>query len=136
MDEITPQFLLATLITSLCLLAGCALGYWLVGSRAIRRKTPPAEPPIQLSDAHYASLRAEMAELYSTLEKLTTAVTRIGGRKAKQEQRERDRAADSEPPAGTSKADLFRHYGLSGKVGPDFHRAAQALEGKRNGGSE
>ncbi len=37
------------------------------------------------------------------------------------------------PPPGTSKADLLRFYGLSGKVGPAFARKQMEFEGIERG---
>lgn len=120
------QCLLGMLILGAFSGVGYALGSWVAGSRSTPSPKSQDEPSTPISDAHYAALRAEMAELYSTLEKLTTTVTRISSRHGMRALREKE--TGSAPPVGTPKAELLRHYGMSGKVGPEFARAQQQLE--------
>ena len=130
-DNFAALCLLGTGIASILLVVGYALASWGAGSRSTRRTKSTPEPQTPISDAHYASLKAEIAELYSTLEKLTTTVKRISSRHGMQELRERE-TAHGAPPPGTPKADLLRHYGLAGKQGPEFARAQMAMFDKPN----
>lgn len=124
------QSSLIMLITSLCWLVGCALVAWRWGSRSTPRRkqadAPPSTPP---SEAHLARLEADQAELFSTLEKLTTTVKRLSSRAGMQDVRARSAQAEqAAPPKGAPKADLLRHYGMSGKVGPAFAQAQLDIE--------
>lgn len=123
---------LIMLITSISSLALCAVAVWRTGSRASRRtRSQPSEPQAPSSlDSRLAQLEADQAALYSTLEKLTTTVKRLSSRSGMRELRENRQSELTTPPPGTAKADLLRHYGMAGKVGPDFHRAQQELEAK------
>ena len=120
MGKIAALSLLGTGIASLLLVAGYVLACWREDSSSTRRTTSPREPSTPLSDAHYASLRAEMAELYSTLEKLTTTVTRLSSRQGMREVRAR--VAGVAPPPGTDKATLRKHYGVAGLSPVEFAR--------------
>lgn len=131
-------FSLLTLILLLSAVAGFALGAWRQASASTRRSkqppTSPATPPSETpSESRMARLAADQAELFSTLEKLTTTVKRLSSRQGMRDARERDaaEASNSAPPVGTSKADLLRHYGMSGKVGPAFAQAQLELEHSR-----
>lgn len=122
------QWLLVTLISSGLLVVGFALASWLGASRSTRGRRPPDLPePTQNSldpsvTAALARLEADQAALFSTLEKLTMTVKRLSSRAGMQDLRAERASSTSEPPEGTSKAELLRHYGMSGKVGPDFAR--------------
>jgi hypothetical protein len=73
-----------------------------------------------------ATLVADQAALFSAFEKMAVTVKRLSSRAGMRDVR--DRQATAAPPEGTSKADLYRHYGFAGKVGPDFARAQQEFE--------
>jgi len=113
MGKIAALCLLGTGIASLLLAVGYVLACWREGSRSTRKTKSPPEASIPISDAHYAALRAEMAELYSTLEKLTTTVTRLSSRQGMRDVRARATNADP-PPTGTSKAELRKFYNVNG----------------------
>jgi len=122
---------LATLTLLAFLVAACALVAWKRACRSTRSpKRSPSEPPTQSSDAVLAQLMADQASLYSTLEKLTTTVKRLSSRNGMRELRERDENP-GEPPVGSDKVTLLRHYGMSGKVGPAFAQAQLSLEARR-----
>lgn len=124
-------FSLLTLILLLSAVAGYALGALKRGSASTRpTKQPPLPPPTPPSDTALAQVMADQAELFSTLGKLTTTVKRLSSRQGMQDVRARREAEDSNsaPPVGTSKADLLRYYGMSGKVGPAFAQAQRELE--------
>lgn len=137
MDVHVPLSLLITLLTLTSLLAGCAFGAWHMASRSTRttkrQPSPPATLPSELQ-SQIASLQADQAASYSTLEKLTTTVKRLSSRQGMRDRRDRDQAEFDDPPKGTSKADLLRHYGMSGKVGPAFAQAQLELEAKLRDG--
>jgi hypothetical protein len=126
-----PLSSLITLIASMCWLAGSALVAWVLVSRSTRqRKRPESPPPTPPSEGHLARLEADQAELFSTLEKLSTTVKRLSSRAGMQDVRARS-GRDEPPPVGTDKATLLRHYGMSGKIGPEFARAQQDIELRR-----
>lgn len=123
---------------------GCLLGitmasaFWLVararGSsrRASRATTPESQlasldPTLQELRRRLSTVEADQVDLSSSQEKLHTTVKRLTSRAGMQELRER-RSHSSPPPVGTSKADLLRHYGMSGKIGPAFAQAQLELE--------
>lgn len=116
MEKIDVLYSLGILIASSLLVAGFVTVCWRVASSSTRRRTSPPEPSTPISDERYAKLQAEMAELYSTLEKLTTTVKRISSRHGMADLRARE--ADAAPPPGTSKAELRKFYGIgvAGKV--------------------
>jgi len=127
-----------TLICSLSVLAWSVAAAWRWGSQSTPRPKRPASPAStpdspSPSLARLESLAADQADLCSTLEKLTTTVKRLSSRQGMRDVREREAAADSNsgPPRGTSKADLLRHYGMSGKIGPAFAQAQLELETKQ-----
>lgn len=126
-------WLLAMTIALLFLVVGCVVAFSSRGSASTRRKkSEPEQPPTQISAAAMAQMAADQAELFSTLEKLTTTVKRLSSRQGMRDIREREaESSASPPPIGTSKADLLRHYGMHGKVGPEFARAQQELELKQ-----
>jgi hypothetical protein len=75
-----------------------------------------------------SDLEADQVALSSTQEKLCTTVKRLTSRAGMREHRERENDSSSDPPVGTSKAELLRHYGMAGKVGPEFARAQMEME--------
>lgn len=124
--------LLLTSITSTCLAAGCVVALFRRGSASTRRAKPPSSPPeTPPSEAALAALAADQAELFSTLSKLTTTVKRLSSRQGLQDVRAREATAErTDPPRGTPKAELLRHYGMSGKVGPAFAQAQLDIEAR------
>jgi hypothetical protein len=66
------------------------------------------------SDAALAQINADLAESFSTLEKLTTTVKRLSSRHGMQDMRER-RSTQGPPPPGASKAEVRKYY-LVGKT--------------------
>lgn len=125
---------LAITISSMSLAAAYALVSWRWGSRSTpARKRPSSPEPTENSPevsvtAALAQLAADQAALFSTLEKLTTTVKRLSSRHGMQDLRERSSPSQTDPPPGTSKAELLRHYGMSGKVGPAFAQAQLDIE--------
>lgn len=121
---------LAIAITLSFLAAVCASVSWIVAlrsSRAVRSllvqmQTPP-------SDARLAAVEADQAELFSTLEKLTTTTKRLTSRSAMRERRERGQA-DGPPPFGAPKAEVRRYYGFT-QDGPEFARRQLTLVPQR-----
>jgi hypothetical protein len=111
-----PQWLLTTLILSIAWLAAYAIGRWLRASastRAQKSKRSPEPTPTSV-ESRVAQMEVDLAALFSTLEKLTTTIRRLSSRAGMQDLR----AAPSEPPLGTSKAELRRHYGVDKLSGP------------------
>lgn len=115
-------FLVVTLITSIFWLVAFAFAFWRWGSPSTRRRKPPTSDEPTLTSGHLARLEADQAELFAALEKTQTTVKRLSSRQGMRDKRESDQDAEV-PPIGTDKATLLRHYGMSGKVGPDFARA-------------
>jgi hypothetical protein len=119
--ELAP-WLLATLILSGLAVVASAVACWIAVSRASQlskslhalAQTPP-------SDVKLAQAMADQAELFSTLEKLTTTVKRLSSRAGMREVQ-----ADEPPPKGASKAELRRYYGFE-RDGPDFARRQMQL---------
>lgn len=125
------QSSLIIVMASLSWLVGCALVAWRLGSRSSPPKRQPSlPPPTPPSEAHLARLEADQAELFSTLEKLSTTVKRLSSRAGMQDVRARSAQADQAPPRGAPKAALLQHYGMSGKVGPAFAQAQLELEAR------
>lgn len=123
-------------ITSTLLVVFCVAAVF----RRASRSTPPKKPPLLLaqtqplpppSDPKWAQLETDQAELFSTLGKLTTTVKRLSSRAGMQDVRARGEAREA-PPKGTSKAELLRFYGMSGKVGPSFAQAQLELDRDRS----
>lgn len=128
-----PLFLLITLTPLIWLAAAFALVRWLRGSASTHSRKPLASPPPTpvLEESRLAAMAADQAALFSTLEKLTTTVKRLSSRQGMRDVRDRQAAsgdATTDPPIGAPKADLYRHYGMAGKVGPAFARAQQEFE--------
>lgn len=114
MDVHVPLFSLIILTSLASLGAGYAWRAFRQGSASTRRgKLQPSPDQTPTSDAALARIAADQAELFSTLEKLTTTVKRLSSRKGMQELRE-ERAQPEAPPKGAAKADLYRHYGFAG----------------------
>lgn len=128
MEINVAPFLLGTAITSLLLVAGYVAACWRADSRSTRSRKSPAELSTGTSDARFAKVEAEMAELFSTLEKLTTTVKRISSRQGMRDLRAKDDPPPV-PPPGTSKAELRRFYGVNGLSGPE--QAKMQLERER-----
>lgn len=135
MESDAPLFWWITLSCSTLLIAVSASVAWLRGSASTRPRKPPPSPPatpISPSPSEIASLQTDQAALFSNLEKLTTTVKRLSSRQGMRETRARKESA-SAPPRGAPKAELLRHYGMSGKVGPQFAQAQLDLERQRGG---
>jgi hypothetical protein len=127
MDDSALPYLWITSTLSILLGVGSVAAAWKLVFRSIPRGKPPASPtPTPPSESHLARVEADQAELFSTLEKLTTTVKRLSSRQGMRDVRERQ--SGEAPPQGTSKADLLRYYGMAGKVGPDFARAQMSFE--------
>lgn len=109
MEISAAQCLLVIGITLIFSGVAYAVGRWQDGSRFTSKKRSSDAPPIPISDAHYLALRAEMAELSLTLEKLTTTVKRISSREGMRALRA-ERATGDAPPVGASKAELRAFY--------------------------
>ena len=109
MEKLAALSLLGTGIASILLVAGYALACWRADSRSTPKRKSPAEPSTPISDERYAKLQAEMAELYSTLESLTTTVKRISSRQALRDRQEKGTDPD-ELPVGTPKEILRKKY--------------------------
>lgn len=117
------SWLIIATLSSACV-AALVAAFWTRVSASTRPPKRPESPP-PIPNSALASLQADQAELYSQFEKMAVTVKRLSSRHAMRDRR--DSPPDA-PPVGTSKADLLRHYGMSGKVGPEFARAQQELE--------
>lgn len=104
-------FLLVTAILSGSLGVVCALVYLRAGFRSTPSRKSRAEPLTPASDERLAKVEAEQAQLWSTLESLTTTLKRISSRRAMANLRGTP-SGDEPPPPGTSKQDLRKFYGL------------------------
>lgn len=102
---------LTTLILSVSAVAWCARASSVSASRCTALEKLVRElvttPP---SDAKLAALSADLAESFSTLEKLTTTVRRLSSRHGMEEMRAR-RSTQGPPPPGAGKAEL-RSYAM------------------------
>lgn len=130
MGEHALQLLLLTLSLSTLLVAvSVSVHFWRgsASTRSAKRPSSPPETPSSQLQSELASLREDVGSLFSTLEKNSTTLKRLSSRAGMRETRERQASA-SAPPVGAPKAELLRHYGMSGKVGPEFARAQQQLE--------
>lgn len=111
------QWSLITSIFSACIAVSCAVVSWRWVSRSIAlRKWARGLVMTRTSDARQAATDAELAELHSTLQKLTTTVRRLSSRAGMQELRERRSAqpsTDAPPPPGDKAA--ARRFYLLGK---------------------
>lgn len=98
---------------------------------ALMKRQLSQEPTVpSLTASAIAEMQTDQAALFSTLESLTTTVKRLSSRAGMRDLRARAQESEA-PPVGAGKAELLRHYGMAGKVGPDFARAQQALELKQ-----
>jgi len=134
-----PLWLLVTVILLPLLAVVFALACWLVASRSTpSRKSKPSTEPTPISDAGLARVQADQAELFSTLEKLTTTVKRLSSRAGMEDLRERRKGETSghststTPPLGVSKADLWRHYMPGASAGPEFAKRQQQIESEQH----
>lgn len=122
----------SSVLTWFCLIwstACCAGAFWAWGSVSTRRRKPPPslEPPP--SSGQLARLEADQLELSSALEKINTTMKRLSSRQGMRDLRERQAEdQDTAPPVGAPKVELLRHYGMAGKVGPEFAKAQMARE--------
>lgn len=112
------QFLLVTLICSLSVGAACAAGAWWLASRATRKRKAPPSTLSEGLEARFARIEADQAELFSTLERVTTTTKRLTSRAGL---RERQNSPDA-LPVGTPKAELRKAYGIAGMSGPEQAR--------------
>lgn len=130
MDQDAAPWLLGIAIFSLSVAAFSVLVSWRTATRCTRAlKSLHALVATRTSDAKLSRVLADQAELFSTLESITTTVKRLSSRAGMQDVRAR-RSPSSEgdaPPAGTSKAELRRHYGLLGKSAPEIARAQLSM---------
>jgi len=111
-------------IFSLSVAVCSVLVCWRTGTRCTRAlKSLRGLVLTQTSDAKLSRALADQAELFSTLERLTTTVKRLSSRAGMQDVRARGSQEGEPPPVGTSKAELRRHYGLVGKSAPEIARA-------------
>jgi len=127
---------LVTVISLLCMVAGCAIAYWVGASRSTpSRKSKPATESTPTSAVDLANIQADQAALFSTLEKLTTTVKRLSSRAGMEDVRARRKGETSDhstsgtpPPQGTNKADLWRYYMPGATAGPEFAKRQQLIE--------
>lgn len=119
MAELVAPLLQIIGITSIFLVAGYAVASWREGSRSTRAKKSAPEPALTpISESRLAKLEAEMAELWSLLEKNTAAMSKLSSRLA----RRNERAQPEVPPVGASKTELRKFYGIEGKTPPEVAR--------------
>lgn len=115
------------------------LACWLVARvrGSFRRDSAATTPTSQLASRdetlqelrrRLSTVESDQVDLSSSQEKLHTTLKRLTSRDGMQRLRQERASHSSPPPAGTSKADLLRYYGMSGKVGPAFAQAQLALE--------
>lgn len=110
MGSIAAQWSLITSILSLSVAVTCAVACWRLASRfTALQKWARGLVLTKTSDAALAAINADLAESFSTLEKLTTTVKRLSSRHGMQDMRER-RSTQDPPPPGASKAELRAFY--------------------------
>ncbi len=117
MDVAALLFFLLTVLLSACLVAA------LVALRSARasRSTPEKKPPTRsLSES------CEMLISASELEKLQAQMSRLENRLRMREVRAGSAPANV-PPAGATKAELYKHYGFKSS-GPAFAQHQLELE--------
>jgi hypothetical protein len=135
MDEFVLRCWQVTMTASVFCVVVAACARWVLGSRSTPTRKPKPSPeatPTSETHAALAAVQADQAVLFSTLEKLTTTIKRLSSRAGMREIREREQEdSNSAPPVGATKAELLRHYGLAGKVGPAFAQAQLELEHRR-----
>lgn len=130
------QWLLLIVIWWLSVGVAYAVGRWSTGSRSTPPKKQPPSPQVTPDSgtpsvlAALQRLEADQASLSSTLESVVTTTKRLSSRQGMRDLRARRAAAEqpAEPPTGASKADLYRYYGMAGKVGPEFAREQMRRE--------
>jgi len=117
--------LLTIVILLICLVAACAVAYFVRVSRST-----PAPKRNSNSDTILSKLQDEVTELSLSVEALRTSVKRLGSRTYMQDRREREakQPDGGAPPPGASKAEKLRYYKMAGKIGADFARAQQQFE--------
>jgi hypothetical protein len=126
MGKSAALWLLATSITSMCLGAVSVAICWNVGSRCTRAlKSLRAALRIPPSHARLAQVEADQLALSSALQSVTKTAKRLSSRAGMETIREREK--DAEPPQGTSKAELRKHYGLTGVTPAEFARRQLAM---------
>lgn len=114
-------WLLVTSISSTLLAVCSVVVSWREASRSTQaRKWLRGQLLTKTSDARLAKVEAEMTELFSILEKVTTTQRRLSSRAGMQAIRERQ--ANQPPPPGASKAELRKYYGIAGVPGPEVAR--------------
>lgn len=100
---------LATAICSMCLAVVSARVCWRLGSEYSQLRRSLDERLSTLpSDAKYAKLSTDLAELFSTLESVTTTIKRLSSRAGMQDVRARRN--EGPPPPGASKNELREYY--------------------------
>lgn len=116
MENFGPLSLLITGIVSILCVVGSVAAAWRLGSRSTpSRKPPRSPPPMSDFEVRFAKVDADLVELFSTLQKLTKSMQRLSSRAGMEDLRERRaNAAPPDPPVGTPKAELRKHYGLNG----------------------
>jgi hypothetical protein len=87
----------------------------------------PEEKAPQRWESRLRELELEVVSLSSSFEKVTKQLMRLNSRAGMRELREQSSHSEA-PPVGAPKADLLKHYGMSGKVGPSFAQAQLELE--------
>lgn len=129
MDESELLSLLGIVILLKLALVTCVAVLWRRVSRSTASPNPPPLPGAGELARRMQELEADQVALSSNLEKVATTAKRLTSRAGMRDLREKRGASRSDPPPiGTSKAELLRYYGMSGKVGPEFARAQQELE--------
>src|SRR5262245_46514874 len=132
MADFALRCLLITLTFSVCTLVGCAAVRWMRGSPSTpSRKPKPSLETIATSEtpSALAAVIADQAALFSAFESMAKTVKRLSTRNAMRDAREAGPpGSSSAPPVGTSKTELRRFYGLSGKAGPAFVSRQLELE--------
>lgn len=133
-----PLFWLTMTICLTLLTAVSARALWRLGSASTRAAKPPRSQeatPSSPPASELASLREDVASLYSVLEKNSTTLKRLSSRQGMRDLREREQSEggpSTPPPVGASKAEMLRYYGMSGKVGPAFAQAQLEFEQRRH----
>lgn len=109
------QWSLITSILSVCIAVSSAIVSWRWGSRVTQlRKWARGRVLTETSDVKLAAVHSDLAELSSTLQKLTTTVRRLSSRHGMQDMRERRSQQDQPPPPGNKAA--ARAFYLHGKT--------------------
>ena len=126
MELADALLLLITGTTSALLAAVSVAAYLRRASPSTRRaKLPPSLPATESFESRFAQIEADQAELFSTLQKLTTSMKRLSSRAGMQDLRER--RGNEPPPVGTPKTELRKFYGVAGMNGPEQARRQLSL---------